>query len=59
MKNLWNLKKDCSKNLLNETYIQKNQNTNDYTELKISSYRTFRVALATLQMVGIIWSQHI
>jgi len=59
MKNLWNLKKDGSKNLLNETYIQKNQNTNDYIELKIWSYRTFRVALATLQMVGIIWSQHI
>jgi len=31
----------------------------DYIELKIWSYRTFRVALATLQMVGIIWSQHI
>ena len=52
MKNLWNLKKDGSKNLLNETYIQKNQNTNDYIELKIWSYRTFRVALATFTNGG-------
>ena len=52
MKNLWNLKKDGSKGLLNETCTQKNQDTNDDTELKISSHKTFKVALVTFANGG-------
>ena len=52
LKNLWNLKKDGSKGLLNETCTQKNQDTNDDTELKISSHKTFKVALVTFANGG-------
>ena len=52
LKNLWNLKKDGSKGLLNETCTQKNQDTNDDTELKISSHKTLKVALVTFANGG-------
>jgi cadmium resistance protein CadD (predicted permease) len=52
LKNLWNLKKDGSIDLLNETYTQKNQDNKNYTNSEVSINKTFKVASVTIANGG-------